>query len=173
MKAILGAEAVREMCLIARAGYEARGKQEAMGLLFGRRRRDGTLVIKQAVRYRCAVAARTRVEFNEDAVRRRQRILARDLSLEYLGMFHSHVDEDGLQDLGQSSADCQGLYDDPDTCVDAIVYTWPRDRCPRSRAKASLYEYDEESGLAFAIRVFGKVKDHIERLPLSRAGPGA
>ena len=168
MKAVLGAEAVQSMCRVARAGYQARGKQEAMGLLFGLRRRDGTLVIKQAVRYRCAVATRTRVEYNVDALIRRARALERKLSLGYFGMFHSHVDEDGLQDLGQSFGDCQGLYDDPDACVDAIVYTWPRDSRPRSRAKASLYEYDRESGLAFGIRVFGKVKEYIERLPLSR-----
>lgn len=113
------------------------------------------------------------VEFDPDAVKRRWRSLARSLSLEYLGMFHSHVDENGLDNLGHSYEDCEGLYEDPDACIDGVVYIWQRDRAPRRRSSTSLYDYDEQAGMAFAVRIFGKARDGIERITLSVMGSGA
>jgi len=166
VRAVIEAGALTVMTATARHGYQARRRHEAMGLLFGRVGADGTVRIEHAEPYRCARQTRMSVCFSGDAVDRRRRELARQLDMTSLGLFHSHVDENGLDSNGQSYEDCQGLYDDEMACIDATVYVWPRDMAPRRKSSTSLYLYDAENRLAFAVRVFGKTRGYVSRLPV-------
>ena len=75
-------EAVREMCRLARKGYDTPLKRETYGHLFGTFTRDRRLVVRRACYYRGGVKTRTGVVFKDwPTIRRRE--LAGSMRLEY------------------------------------------------------------------------------------------
>ncbi|MBN2465636.1 hypothetical protein JXD38_08475 [candidate division WOR-3 bacterium] len=147
---VLDPAAFREIRDIALAGYRARGRQEALGLLYGQEKQGGMLALRRAVRYRSR-ATHSRVDYDEYALRRRARVLAQRLGLDYLGMFHSHPDEDMI---GHSYDDCERFVSDTDSLIDGVVVLWRRDRRPRLRSHTALYHYDSPNGLVFGLRLY-------------------
>ena len=160
-------EALLVMCYYAKAGYETWGKQEQLGLLFGRVQ-GGTALVRHAVLYRARKRARTGVEFDIPSGVRRRKELARRLRLRYLGMFHTHVEIAGEVGIGLSSDDIENFLDDEGSALEVLVAVRAVDRRPPGKSSKVLTGFEEETSYAYTVRAYGKTGRGVRLLRIRR-----
>lgn len=110
-------------------GYEARHKEERLGILLGRLQRDIVTVTLAKV-YRGGMRKRTSADVDPERFTRRVRALTREHVATFLGTFHTHNEVAGTITSALSIADRDHLSHDPPHLVELIVAVWRSDYPP-------------------------------------------
>jgi len=156
-------QAIREMCRLARKGYETPGKQEVFGFLFGIRNADNRLVVRHARYYRGGRRTRYGADIPIPEAGRRRRALARRLGQRFLGTFHSHVEVGGWTSRGVSSADLSAFREDRAAALEVVVSIWSG--TPRSlrAVPRTITGFEPETGYHYRVRAHAKLRNGIRR----------
>jgi proteasome lid subunit RPN8/RPN11 len=104
-------------------GYEARYKEERLGILLGAIQGEAA-VVKRAILYRGGKRTRTEASVNPDRFTRRVQELSRKYKSDFLGTFHTHNEIAGTISSALSIADRDHLCSDPPHQVELIVAVW-------------------------------------------------
>jgi hypothetical protein len=155
--------AVREMCRLARKGYETPGKQEVYGFLYGVRNGENRLEVRHVRYYRGGRRTRYGVDIPIPEARRRRRALARQLGQRFLGTFHSHVEVGGWTGRGISSTDLSAFREDSAAALEVVVSIWAG--TPRSlrAVPRTVTGYEPQTGYHYRIRAYAKLRNGIRR----------
>ncbi|MFO7674931.1 MAG: hypothetical protein R6X12_01235 [bacterium] len=157
-------EAVRELCRLARQGYETRHKRETFGFLFGVVSADHRLIVRHARYYRGGTKTRYCVTLTEREMFRRRQDLARELHLRFLGSFHSHVEVGGFVSRGMSADDRASFRRDGDASIEALVSIWAgRPKSVRPTAK-TVVAWEPETGYHYRVRVYARQNGDVRRV---------
>jgi len=104
-------------------GYEARYKEERLGILLGRVY-QGIVLVKRAVVYRGGKRTRTSASVDPYQFERRVYALQAESGLDFLGSFHTHNEVSGSISSALSQADKTPICDDPPSLVEIIAAIW-------------------------------------------------
>jgi hypothetical protein len=164
--------AVRELCRLARKGYEVRNKRETYGFLFGVVTRTGNILVRHARYYRGGTRSRYGVSYPVADARRRRRELAQELHQRYVGSFHSHVEIGGRVSRGMSTEDRRSFRDDDMSAIEAVVFVWAGLKRTLRPSPRSIVAYEPDTGYHYRIRVYGKYGNEIRksRVRVRRSG---
>ncbi len=130
-------------------GYEARYKEERLGILLGNVQSD-TAVVKKAVIYRGGIRGRTLADVNPEYFTKRVRDLCRKHRATFLGTFHTHNEISGTISSSMSAADRDHLCYDPPHIVELIAAVWVSDIPPSPGER-----YLQISSNGYRIRISG------------------
>jgi hypothetical protein len=162
--------AVRELCRLAREGYEASFKRETYGLLFGRVDRSQRLTLRRSCFYRGGTRTRTGVTFKDWAtiarLARRRRELARQMRLRFAGSFHSHVEIAGSVFRGLSESDRESFEADPMSTIEVVVFVWKGSGRRMLRSHRDIVAFEPGTGYHYRIRCYAKRDDGIRQQAL-------
>jgi proteasome lid subunit RPN8/RPN11 len=151
---LLSVRATETILEAACSGYEARGKEERLGLLFGRVR-HGVAEVAHAEVYRGGTRTRTSAVVEPAKLRRRANELRSRLRMRFLGIFHSHPEVAGSFSTAPSAEDRQPLFEDPPALVELIVGVWATTNGSRRRpSERYLVGIDEERGYAWRFAAY-------------------
>ena len=152
--------AVRELCRLAREGYEASFKKETYGFLFGSLDRSRRLTIRRSCFYRGGTRTRTGVTFKDWAtigrLARRRRELAREMRLRFAGSFHSHVEIAGSVFSGLSEPDRESFRADPMSTLEVIVFVRRGTARRLKRSPRDIVTFEPATGYNYRIRCYAK-----------------
>lgn len=115
---------MRELCRLARQGYDVRHKRETFGFLYGIIDAERRLTVRHARYYRGGTKTRYRVTLDEREMQKRRRELAAELHGRFLGSFHSHVEVGGFISRGMSADDRHSFRQDEDALIELLVSVW-------------------------------------------------
>ncbi len=163
---------LQALCAWAERGYEARGKAERLGFLFGRIEQKKRVVVTQAVLYRGGRRTRSGAFFELGAMLARRRAIGRKLGLRPLGMFHSHVEQAGQAGHGFSEMDIETFEDDYGMVIEAVVSVRFAGRKPQRTSRKVLFGFEESTGYSYNIRVLGRSLSGARLLPVQALGAG-
>lgn len=168
--------AVRELCRLARAGYEASFKKETYGFLFGTLDRNHRLTIRSSCFYRGGTRTRTGVTFKDWAtiarLARRRRELAHRMRLRFAGSFHSHVEIAGRVFRGLSEPDRESFQADPMSTVEVVVFVWKGTGRRAARSHRDIVAFEPATGYHYRIRCHAKRDGHVRQQTLRVIGSG-
>ena len=156
-------DAVREMCRLARKGYDTKLKRETYGHLFGTFTRDRRLVVRRARYYRGGVKTRTGVVFKDWPTTRR-RELAASMRLRYIGAFHSHVEIAGEVFRGLSKVDRESFRSDRMSLLEVVVSVWKGSDYHPERSPWNIACFDPRSGYHYRVKVYAKRRKRIRQV---------
>jgi len=164
--------AVRELCRLARNGYEHSGKRETFGFLYGVIDSDNRLVVRSARYYRGGTKTRYGITLPVRQARRRRRELARELKLRFLGSFHSHVEVGGHVSRGLSDDDRSTFRQDEEALLELVVFVWAGRRKTLRPTPRSVVAYEPDTGYHYRVRVYAKLSGGIRktRIKVIRSG---
>ncbi|HDR00026.1 MAG TPA: hypothetical protein ENN51_07080 [candidate division WOR-3 bacterium] len=166
-------EAVRELCRLARQGYETRNKRETFGFLYGNivnetgpagRAPLRRLVVRHARYYRGGTKTRYRVTLDEREMLRRRRGLARELHQRFLGSFHSHVEVAGFVSRGISADDRASFRADREALVETLVSVWAGRRKTLRPTPKTIVAWEPETGYHYRIRAYVRQNGGVRRI---------
>jgi proteasome lid subunit RPN8/RPN11 len=103
-------------------GYEAPYKQERFGFLYGKRSKSGLYWIKGCHFYKGGTRKRSYASFVIDDVINRGTELAKRKRMQWIGIYHSHVEVDGEIYYGLSEHDKEPK---PFLPVELLIAVWP------------------------------------------------
>jgi hypothetical protein len=153
-------DAVRELCRLACRGYEAPGKRETFGFLYGTLTDEQRIIVRRACYYRGGTKTRTGIVFkNWPAILRvvqRRRELARKMRLRFLGNFHSHIEIGGEVFRGLSCEDRESFGFDRMSVLEVVVFLWPGDGRVAERSAQTIVGLEPATGYNYRIRVYAK-----------------
>jgi hypothetical protein len=168
--------AIRELCRLAREGYEARFKKETYGFLFGSLSRNGRLTVRRSCFYRGGTKTRTGVLFKDWAtiarLARRRRELARGMRLRFAGSFHSHVEIAGSVFSGLSEPDRESFRADPMSTLEVIVFVRKRTSHRLTRSPRDIVTFEPATGYNYRIRCYAKRDGSIRQKALKVISSG-
>ncbi|MGQ9707580.1 MAG: hypothetical protein ACUVUR_01730 [bacterium] len=160
--------AVRELCGLARKGYETKFKRETFGFLFGTTTRDEKLIVRRSCYYRGGIKSRTGIVFKDWATVKRASQRRRELSarfrMRFLGNFHSHVEIAGEVFKGLSPEDRASFYYDPMAFIETIVFIWQGPFKPNRSTAGTIVGFEPSTGYNYRIRVYAKRKNGIRQV---------
>jgi hypothetical protein len=152
--------AVRELCRLAREGYEASFKKETYGFLFGTLDRNQRLTIRRSCFYRGGTRTRTGVTFKDwptiARLARRRHELARKMRLRFVGSFHSHVEIAGSVFSGLSGPDRESFQGDPMSTLEVIVFVRRGSARRVARSPRDIVTFEPATGYHYRIRCYAK-----------------
>lgn len=152
--------AVRELCRLAREGYEASFKKETYGFLFGSLDRSRRLTIRRSCFYRGGTKTRTGVMFKDWAtlarLARRRRELAREMRLRFAGSFHSHVEIAGSVFKGLSESDRESFLANPMSTLEVVVFVWKGAARRVVRSPRDIVTFEPSTGYDYRIRCYAR-----------------
>jgi proteasome lid subunit RPN8/RPN11 len=128
-------------------GYEARYKEERLGILLGTVQ-DKAAVVKRAILYRDGKRTRTEASVNPDRFTQRVQDLSRKYKSDFLGTFHTHNEVAGTISSALSVADRDHLCSDPPHQVELIIAVWGADSPSRQSQR---YIQGDLNGYRFRI----------------------
>jgi hypothetical protein len=168
--------AVRELCRLAREGYEASFKKETYGFLFGSLDRSRQLTVRRSCFYRGGTKTRTGVTFKDwptiARLGRRRRELTRKMRLRFVGSFHSHVEIAGNVFRGLSESDRGSFRDDPMSTVEVIVFVWKGTARRVVRSPRDIVTFEPATGYDYRIRCYAKRAGCIRQVSLKVISSG-
>lgn len=151
---------MRELCRLAREGYEASFKRETYGLLFGRVDRSRRLTLGRSCFYRGGTRTRTGVTFKDWAtiarLARRRRELARQMRLRFAGSFHSHVEIAGSVFRGLSDSDRESFQADSMSTIEVVIFVWKGSGRRMLRSPRDIVAFEPATGYHYRIRCYAK-----------------
>jgi hypothetical protein len=164
---LLNEESVRELCRLARSGYETRHKRETFGFLFGNLV-GHRLLVRRACYYRGGIHSRTGVVFPDwptirRIIRRRQEV-GSGLRMRFFGNFHSHVEIAGWVFRGLSPDDRSSFRRDVMSSIETIVFLWPGPGRPARPSGHDIVGYEPRTGYHYRVRVYAKCANGIRRV---------
>jgi hypothetical protein len=157
-------EAVRELCRLARQGYETRHKRETFGFLYGIIAAGRRLIVRHARYYRGGTKTRYRVTLTERDMLRRRQELARELHMRFLGSFHSHVEVGGFVSRGMSADDRGSFRRDADAQIETLVSVWAGHRKTLRPTPRTIIAWEPETGYHYRIRVYARQDGGVRRV---------
>jgi len=157
-------EAVRELCRLARLGYETRHKRETYGFLYGIIDSERQLTVRHARYYRGGTRTRYRVTLDERDMQRRRCELASELHMRYLGSFHSHVEIGGFVSRGMSADDRASFRQDKNALIEALVSIWAGHRKTLRPTPRTILAWEPETGYHYRIRVYIRQNSGVRRV---------
>lgn len=167
---LIGEDAVRELCRLARNGYDTPMKRETYGFLYGTLTRQGRLIIRRSCYYRGGTKTRTGVVFKDWAavrrVARRRTELARKMRLRFIGSFHSHVEIAGAVFRGISDEDRESFQNDPMATLELIVFVWKGSSRGIARSDRDIVGFEPATGYRYRIRCYARCSDRIRQVRL-------
>jgi hypothetical protein len=162
--------AVRELCRLARDGYEASFKKETYGFLFGSLDRNRRLTLRRSCFYRGGIRTRTGVTFKDwptiARLSRRRRELARKMRLRFAGSFHSHVEIAGSLFSGMSEPDRESFVGDPWATLEVIVFVRKGTARRLARSPRDIVTFEPATGYNYRIRCYAKCVGSIRQVTL-------
>jgi hypothetical protein len=162
--------AVRELCRLARDGYEASFKKETYGFLFGRLDRKRRLTVHRSCFYRGGTRTRTGVTFKDSAtiarLARRRRELARAMRLRFAGSFHSHVEIAGNVFRGLSEPDRESFRADLMSTLEVIVFVSTGTARRLTRSPRDIVTFEPATKYNYRIRCYAKRDGSIRQVAL-------
>ncbi len=162
--------AVRELCRLARKGYEASFKKETYGFLFGSLDRGRRFTVRRSCFYRGGNRTRTGVTFKDWAtilrLARRRRELARKMRMRFAGSFHSHVEIAGGVFKGLSDPDRESFRADPMSTLEVIVFIWKSSNRRAERSPRDIVAFEPTSRYNYRIRCHAKRASGIRQVAL-------
>ena len=168
--------AVRELCRLAREGYEASFKKETYGFLFGRLDRSRRLTVRRSCFYRGGTKTRTGVMFKDWAtiarLSSRRRELAREMRLRFAGSFHSHVEIAGSVFSGLSEPDRDSFRADPMATLEVIVFMREGTARRVSRSPRDIVTFEPATGYNYRIRCYAKRDGSIRQVTIKVISSG-
>jgi hypothetical protein len=168
--------AVRELCRLAREGYEASFKKETYGFLFGTLDRSRRLTIRRSCFYRGGTKTRTGVVFKDWAtiarLARRRRELAREMRLRFAGSFHSHVEIAGSVFSGLSQPDRESFRADPMATLEVIVFVRKGTSRRLTRSPRDIVTFEPATGYNYRIRCYAKRDGSIRQMTIKVISSG-
>lgn len=168
--------AVRELCRLAREGYEASFKKETYGFLFGSLDRSRRLTIRRSCFYRGGTKTRTGVAFKDwptiNRLGRRRRELARKMRLRFAGSFHSHVEIAGNVFKGLSDSDRESFLADPMSTIEVVVFVWKGTARRVVRSPRDIVTFEPATGYDYRIRCYARRAGSIRQVSLKVIGSG-
>ncbi len=151
---------MRELCRLARRGYETPLKRETFGFVYGTLTQERRIIVRRVCYYRGGTKTRTGVVFKDwPTIRRviiRRRELARSMRLRFLGNFHSHVEIAGEVFRGLSGDDRDSFVFDRMAVIEVIVFIWPGDGRIAGRSSRTIVGFEPATGYNYRIRVYAK-----------------
>jgi hypothetical protein len=169
-------DAVRELCRLGRAGYEASFKKETYGFLFGHLDSKLRLTIQRSCFYRGGTRTRTGVTFKDwatiERLAHRRRELARRMRLRYAGSFHSHVEIAGSVFKGLSKPDRESFCADPMSTLEVIVFVSPGTARRLTRSPRDIVAFEPATGYNYRIRCYAKRDGSIRQTTLKVLSSG-
>ena len=157
-RAVVASDVIDDTCRWAKLGYETKHKRESLGFLYGSVASPQEVIVTTAKLYKGGKRTRTKSECNSSAMQRRRAELAEQLSLDFLGMFHSHVEIAGQVGHSISPRDASEFGDDDGTRIEAVVSVWAVERAPVATSRRVLVGYDARSRYAYQIRMYAKTR---------------
>jgi len=152
--------AVRELCRLAREGYEASFKKETYGFLFGSLDRNQRLTIRRSCFYRGGTKTRTGVTFKDwptiARLARRRHELARRMRLRFAGSFHSHVEIAGSVFSGLSDPDRESFLGDPMSTLEVIVFVRQGSARRVARSSRDIVTFEPATGYHYRVRCYAR-----------------
>ncbi len=168
--------AVRELCRLARDGYEASFKKETYGFLFGDLGRTDRLTVRRSCFYRGGTKTRTGVTFKDwptlARLARRRRELARKMRMRFVGSFHSHVEIAGNVFKGLSDSDRESFRADPMSTLEVIVFTWKGTARRLNHSHRDIVAFEPATGYHYRIRCYAKRGASIRQASLKVVSSG-
>ncbi len=165
---------VRELCRLARNGYETRYKKETFGFVFGTLKQNRQLIVRRAVHYRGGGKGRTGVWFDDWPsvlrVLNRREDLAQELRMRFLGGFHSHVEIAGRVFRGLSTSDRHSIDRDPHAALEMVVFVWAGGRSPGAGSTRTIAAFEPDTGYSYRVRVYAKRRPGIRQIPVRVPG---
>lgn len=153
---IIHKSAISEMVLRAAENYEARGKKETIGMLFGSIKHD-VVFIKRAVHYAAHRRTRSQVSYYGPYLRKRRKDLSMQMRMKYIGLYHSHVEIAGKVSWGLSDVDKSDFLEDEGAIIDLLAaISASRLKEPRA-LKASVSALDQETNYYYVVRTYQKI----------------
>jgi len=122
-------------------GYEARYKEERLGILLGNLQ-NNVAVVKYAKVYRGGIRSRTRADVNTERFTKRVQELCRKHESGFLGTFHTHNEVAGTISSAMSNADRDHLCSEPPHMVELIVAVWRSDSPSRQSQRYFQGDFD-------------------------------
>jgi hypothetical protein len=163
-------EAVRELCRLAREGYDTPLKKETYGFLFGALTRARRLVVRRSCYYRGGTKTRSGVVFkNWSTVRRiagRRIELARAMRMRFLGSFHSHVEIAGEVFRGLSDEDRDSFARDPMASLEVIVFVWEGQNHRLERSPRDIVAYEPATKYNYRVRCYARRESRVRQASL-------
>jgi hypothetical protein len=122
-------------------GYEARYKEERLGILLGNIS-DGIARVEQAIVYRGGVRTRTMADIGDSLkYERRVRALQKETGWNYLGGFHTHNEVAGSHSSAPSQEDKTPLCDNLKAYIELIASIRATDSPMRSSQRYLKLDY--------------------------------
>ncbi len=161
-------QAVRELCCLARRGYETKFKRETFGFLYGTVTTERRLIVRRAFYYRGGEKSRSGVTFKDWSmirrVIRRRKELSRNLRMRFLGNFHSHVEIAGEVFRGLSPEDRESFHYDQNALIETIVFIWAGEFKHNRSLSGTIVGFEPRTGYNYRIRVYAKRKNGIRQV---------
>ena len=158
-------DAVRELCRLARRGYETKQKRETFGFLYGSLSARRRLVIRRVQYYRGGLKSRSGILFPDwpsiYRSMRRRRELGREFGLRLVGNFHSHVEIGGWVLRGLSAEDRQSFRQDEQAALEAVVFVWAGGGNHFASSPRAVVAYEPSTGYHYRVRVYAKLGNGI------------
>jgi hypothetical protein len=153
-------DTVRELCRLARHGYDTPMKRETYGFLYGSLTEKGRLVIRRSCYYRGGTKTRSGVVFKDwpsvGRVARRRQELARKMRMRFVGSFHSHVEIAGEVFRGISDEDRDSFANDPMATLELIVFVWEGSNHGLARSGRDIVGFEPATGYRYRIRCYAR-----------------
>ncbi len=153
--------AIGEIFYRAKLGYEARYKKESIGLLFGKIR-GAKVFIKDAFNYGAHRRTRCEINYSKESLIRRGKKLSSDLGLQFLGTYHSHVEEAGKVNIGLSQEDKEDFIDSKESIVELLIAIRTSDLTKPPTLQISISGLEEKTKYRFIVRAYAKSNNHIK-----------
>lgn len=122
-------DVIEYLCQQADLGYESPYKQERIGFLFGTTK-NRSVKINKAVSYKGGVRRRSGIDFYADSFDRRGRVLSTQLRKQWVGTYHTHVEENDDIPIGLSDGDKEAFIDNS-LPVELVISIWATDNSSR------------------------------------------
>jgi hypothetical protein len=168
--------AVRELCRLAREGFEASFKKETYGFLFGSLDRNRRLTIRRSCFYRGGTKTRTGVTFKDwptiTRLAQRRHELARRMRLRFAGSFHSHVEIAGSVFSGLSEPDRESFQSDPMSTLEVIVFVHKGTARRVTRSPRDIVTFEPATGYHYRVRCYAKHDGSIRQQTLKVVSSG-
>lgn len=162
--------AVRELCRLARQGYETSFKKETYGFLFGSLDRSRRFTVRRSCFYRGGNRTRTGVTFKDwptlIRLARRRRELAREMRMRFGGSFHSHVEIAGDVFKGLSEPDRESFRTDPMATLEVVVFIWEGKSRRAEHSPRDIVAFEPMSRYNYRIRCHTKRASGIRQVTL-------
>lgn len=154
-------DVIKEICYRAKGDYKKPYKKETIGLLFGEIK-SNFMYIHRAIHYGAHRRTRTQASYNVQYLRKRREELSKELGLEFIGLYHSHVEIAGKRSLKLSKKDKSTFLEDEKAIIELLTVVSAGNLKYPKRLKLSVVGFEKETKFYYVIRTYHKIGKKIK-----------